>query len=105
MALSLEPEASSLLYLKVMGFSLRGLLPLVPAKFLSIEPAMLDGLTAPAHRYCWTWSIDDSACHTSPGKFILTVPDLHLVLPVSRWIFTCRNRLYGRSAFVFRLLR
>ena len=46
---------------------------------------MLDGLTALAHRYRWIWSIEDSY-QTSPGKFILTVSDLHLVVPVSRWI-------------------
>ena len=51
MALSLEPEASSLLNSKVMGFSLRGLLPLVPAKFSLFGHAMLEGLTALAHRY------------------------------------------------------
>ena len=37
MALSFEPEASSLLHSLVMGFSLRGLLPLIPAFVLPIR--------------------------------------------------------------------
>ena len=53
---------------------------------------MLEGLTASAHRYCWIWSIDDSAHHTSPGKFLLTVSDLHLVT-CFQMDLTCRNRL------------
>ena len=63
---------------------------------------MLDGLTAPAYRYCWTWSIEDSAHQTSPGKFLLvdTVPDLHSVT-CSRVDLTCRNLLQLRSGCYF----
>ena len=59
---------------------------------------MLEGLTASAHRCCWIWSIDDSAYHTLPGKFLLhhwdSVSDLHLIT-CFQMDLTCRNRLDG----------
>ena len=77
MALSIEPEASSLLqHLKVMGFSLRGLLPLVPAKFSLFGHAIAWDLTAfGSSLSVGSGQSTTQAYQTSPGKFLLTVLD------------------------------
>ena len=99
MALRFEPEALSLLYSKVMGFfSLRGLLPLVPAtKFSLFGHAIARDLTAFGSTLSARSVFDDSAYHTSPGKFLLTVSDFQWfqLVPILDLTYCCKSIYEG----------